>query len=1206
MNPLLELIGSWLRDVVALSWKGAWLAVLAGVLLMGLRRHLSPAWRHGLWALVLLRLAVPDVGTSPIAVSRWLPMPEPAQMALVSVSSGTIADSLRVVIKEDVAESVAESPAPASAEIPVAEPSKVGPTVIWSTWNWLSLLWLVGMGGMIVAMLALHLRLLWRVRRDHLLPAPVLEAIYVSTCAEVGVAAGPRLILTDAVNSPALFGILRPAILLPRALADSGDPAALRLILRHELAHWQRRDLWTQLGASFILVVHWFNPAVWWAVRRLRSEAEMAADARALRHAEVGAAHRLGEVLLGFTRHATAGWLPWLVAVTVLGISENRRDLQHRIEALVDLARGRRTWWLLGLLLLATLTATGFTQAPAEPDQPKIEVANVARVTGIVVDTEGQPIAGAECTLSWGEPIQSKKTTSDILGRFQFEGLQEGTSVRLWAAHPNYLNHSAILFQVSADLIEEQRIVLSPSTAWLTGRVMRNGEPIVGARILVGHGPTSDRALNHLDIAMASRIPKRAAFTDDQGHYRVANWTNSDAGIMVLIDAPGMKLESTVAIWKGGANLELEHQVAPGSEIGGTVVDAAGRPVPNAMIDLASKHYLLRDSNETGSEMLNSSNLSSHWIGTQTTDANGEFHGKALDDTPAEQLFLIAYHPQSGWRQVRLADWEAGSVVELAPWSKMRGTLLDGDEKPIGSASLQFSQILSLRDGDTPTLLLTYNVTAQTDEQGRYQLERLIPGARGGLMKTDAGVIGSFPGPYHADETLDVTLRLPQPKAAPNPLARVVRGRIRVPEGFEMRSTRYQIRANFTRTGNVGAYSVDDLGEVGRFDTRPLDPGDYTLRVWVQPKEAQWRSPFNSGLTLQFRIDGEAGAKPLDLGELKLEASDFEFSPSRDQTGSSSPSERKIQKIDLRVSDGGPFATWASSPGSGVSKESAISADGRLTGAVVLSSAGHFLLRATAADGSRLYSALQSGVGDLKQALRHDVAFHAGVAVEGQLRDLPANNSGGWVAASVTIKAAAPQGEVIKGGLPYLTWNAWAPVSADGRFRFDSLPRGGLTLVGFGEGWVTRHTNGAGCEIHANLIEAGDSLSLVADTTKTRSQGLRVLQADGSAATGAVVTVASTSSSFLNRAWQRAGYAVDPGAAAAFSIYQNEDIPGHRAIADSEGQATLRNQHYQAYGSTTARVTWTDPNSGVKRMRQVPLQLNSNEVQIVRLDTAAE
>ena len=49
-------------------------------------------------------------------------------------------------------------------------------------------------------------------------------------------------------------------------------------ILRHELAHLQRGDVWSSLLARLLAMPHWFNPLAWCAVRRFDEVGEWACD----------------------------------------------------------------------------------------------------------------------------------------------------------------------------------------------------------------------------------------------------------------------------------------------------------------------------------------------------------------------------------------------------------------------------------------------------------------------------------------------------------------------------------------------------------------------------------------------------------------------------------------------------------------------------------------------------------------------------------------------------------------------------------------------------------------------------------------------------------------------------------------------------------------------------------------------------------------
>jgi len=82
---------------------------------------------------------------------------------------------------------------------------------------------------------------------------------------------------------PAVVGVFRPCIALPRDFESRFDAEERRLVLLHEGVHLRRRDNAWNLLAGALLVTHWFNPVAWWAWRRLRADQELACDAEVLR-----------------------------------------------------------------------------------------------------------------------------------------------------------------------------------------------------------------------------------------------------------------------------------------------------------------------------------------------------------------------------------------------------------------------------------------------------------------------------------------------------------------------------------------------------------------------------------------------------------------------------------------------------------------------------------------------------------------------------------------------------------------------------------------------------------------------------------------------------------------------------------------------------------------------------------------------------------
>ena len=81
-------------------------------------------------------------------------------------------------------------------------------------------------------------------------------------------------VLSPKVESPAVYGIIRPRIVLPTSFAA----AELKHILQHEKTHIRRLDNLWRLAGFLTAAVHWFNPLSWIFLKAFLSDLELACD----------------------------------------------------------------------------------------------------------------------------------------------------------------------------------------------------------------------------------------------------------------------------------------------------------------------------------------------------------------------------------------------------------------------------------------------------------------------------------------------------------------------------------------------------------------------------------------------------------------------------------------------------------------------------------------------------------------------------------------------------------------------------------------------------------------------------------------------------------------------------------------------------------------------------------------------------------------
>ena len=120
-------------------------------------------------------------------------------------------------------------------------------------------------------------------------------AIYESLCGKMNIKNRPRLLTSRVTDSPAAFGIFRKYIVLPELPLSLNS---LELTLSHELTHVKRHDLILKLIAMAARSFHWFNPLVHYAARRCESECELSCDEAVLAGRDDEARTEYGETLV--------------------------------------------------------------------------------------------------------------------------------------------------------------------------------------------------------------------------------------------------------------------------------------------------------------------------------------------------------------------------------------------------------------------------------------------------------------------------------------------------------------------------------------------------------------------------------------------------------------------------------------------------------------------------------------------------------------------------------------------------------------------------------------------------------------------------------------------------------------------------------------------------------------------------------------------
>ncbi|MBI2826246.1 MAG: carboxypeptidase regulatory-like domain-containing protein [Planctomycetia bacterium] len=456
-----------------------------------------------------------------------------------------------------------------------------------------------------------------------------------------------RLLTSPKAPTPVVMGALRPRVLLPVSAIDWAD-AKIRLVLAHELAHVERRDIFWQLTARAATALYWFHPLAWLALWRMREERERACDDRVLAIGVPAIDYATGLVEVA----AALAGRPARIAGAV-GIAE-RLPLEDRVRSILDTTSprrpaSRRTRGLLLVLTACLVSAIGVLrpfspvtgaaavgsppkndeapaaiEAPTVPpkaatdkakikDEPK-QLATKGSMLIRVVGPDDQPVAGAKLFANvshWDRAAKSDKRR--VIKNNDYVTGPDGTveitlpvlveDIRLWVRKDGYAPMFAIWWpKEQPDLLAiPQEFTYRLVKGTILGGLVNDetGKPIERVKVEVqydgdGGGPNRARFDSWLSQG------DDAIVTDAQGRWMLSNVPpGDDIKVRVKLSHPDFISD------KEWGQFQQEQHIAPkalraqsavmvlkrGKAITGKVTDPDGQPVKNTIVIWGDRPY---------------------------------------------------------------------------------------------------------------------------------------------------------------------------------------------------------------------------------------------------------------------------------------------------------------------------------------------------------------------------------------------------------------------------------------------------------------------------------------------------------------------------------------------------------------------------------------------------------------------------------------
>ncbi|WP_406699854.1 carboxypeptidase regulatory-like domain-containing protein [Singulisphaera sp. Ch08] len=414
-------------------------------------------------------------------------------------------------------------------------------------------------------------------------------------------------------------------------------------------------------------------------------------------------------------------------------------------------------------------TADHATSVPPDKSVEEVTITMLPneRLSGRVSDAEGRPAAGVVIKLQGqggGDNQFFGTARTDAEGRYETKVYSEQAYVLTATRDDLAAPYRSDVVVFAGKPLEGVDLVLGKATR-IRGRVTvgKDERPVPKSQVtlLIRKGQVPKELVRPGD-RFSREISLRAwAMSDDSGRYE---FTVGPGDYQIL--GPPRVDPAKVSIPPANPPAEIVVDLKmPRPEVGpfaATVVDSEGRPVAGAVVEGMYASYQARRS-----------------FSPLKTDDKGSFQvERSLDP-------LVLY--------VRTADGKRGGIfrsdaeatearIAVGPVVPATGRLLDSNLQPVAKRKLSYGIRVYKGPEQTGPWAETYGGTTETDDQGRFTLENLVPGHKynltlplgdDGSSRNVTELTAPGPGPFSLGD-VSVDTQPIKPYVPPTPQERTV------------------------------------------------------------------------------------------------------------------------------------------------------------------------------------------------------------------------------------------------------------------------------------------------------------------------------------------------------------------------------------------------------------------------------------------------
>lgn len=392
--------------IINTSIKGSFLVMSILLVKLLFRDKLGAKWHYYIWFLLLARLIIPVVPRSSISIFNLFSISNENRLIFksnVSYSPAEIASWFKFDFYEN---GFAQSDSLTSNALGLSK--YISMLLQEGIETKLVLTWLIIGIGLLILILIANVRFRLHVNKYKSRVDDEIRELLVMCRKKMRIKKDLHMIHTKAVKAPALYGLVRPCILLPIDIDKQVEKEELEYILLHELSHFKRRDIAVFWIMTMIKVIYWFNPIIWYGLNQMRQDCEISCDALALSYINSKDCRKYGQTIIHLLQNTTKP----LKNIGIAGMLGSKHQLKRRIKMITLFKKNK---YKLSILSISILVLMGFVFLTNAKEETILDTRLEGEVTEIQVN-ETEAELDEETTKAMVWPLPSSNTITSSYG----------------------------------------------------------------------------------------------------------------------------------------------------------------------------------------------------------------------------------------------------------------------------------------------------------------------------------------------------------------------------------------------------------------------------------------------------------------------------------------------------------------------------------------------------------------------------------------------------------------------------------------------------------------------------------------------------------------------------------------------------------------------------------------------------------------------